>query len=164
MVEIGVYSTVGTYGVSCRSWAEFSASMWVQFRELRAERADGARIALSQKVVRTSGHVGARIWYDTGAMKKMLVVTFALCALVASARTEDITVWRGETVTFILRDYLTIGSAPEGIAVKTGTAKEGRAFPLKSTAPTRLQRAIADSSTSRIRICGFPVRTLSSPL
>ena len=47
-------------------------------------------------------------------------------ALAVSARTENVTVWRGETVTFILRDYLTVGPAPEGLAVKTGTAKEVR--------------------------------------
>ena len=60
-------------------------------------------------------------------MKKgVLFAVAAVVAAVASARTEDVTLWRGETRCFILRDFAKVGVAPAGIEVKIGTAKEIR--------------------------------------
>ena len=60
-------------------------------------------------------------------MKKgVLFAVAAAVAAVASARTEDVTLWRGETRCFILHDFAKVGVAPAGIEVKIGTAKEIR--------------------------------------
>ena len=49
-----------------------------------------------------------------------------MIAMTAFARTEYITLWRGETATKILHDHVTVGAAPEGFEVKVGTAHEVR--------------------------------------
>ena len=59
-------------------------------------------------------------------MKGVLFAVAAAVAAVASARTEDVTLWRGETRCFILHDFAKVGVAPAGIEVKIGTAKEIR--------------------------------------
>ena len=60
-------------------------------------------------------------------MKTLLTTAFAAAvALVASARTEDVTLWRGETFTRILHDHVKVGVAPAGFEVKVGVAKEVR--------------------------------------
>ena len=50
----------------------------------------------------------------------------AMIAATALARTEYVTLWRGETAAKILHDYATVGAAPDGFDVKVGTAKEVR--------------------------------------
>ena len=59
-------------------------------------------------------------------MKRAIACAVFLFVASAWARTEDITIWRGETRTLILHDHVTVGRPPEGIAVKVGTAKEIR--------------------------------------
>ena len=59
-------------------------------------------------------------------MKTILFAVSAAVALGASARTEDVTLWRGETFTRILHDHAKVGVAPEGFEVKVGVAKEVR--------------------------------------
>ena len=59
-------------------------------------------------------------------MKKLLLLLVAGAALAAVARTEDVRLWRGEKRAWILHDFVSIGDAPAGIAVKTGVAKEIR--------------------------------------
>ena len=56
----------------------------------------------------------------------LFAVLTAMIAVTAFARTEYITLWRGETATKILHDYVTVGEAPAGFEVKIGTAKEVR--------------------------------------
>lgn len=57
---------------------------------------------------------------------RYVALTVAAFVSVAGARTEDLTLWRGETRTAILHDHAKIGLAPAGLTVKVGTAKEIR--------------------------------------
>ena len=60
---------------------------------------------------------------------KRLLVTMSLagvCSASCLARTEDVTLWKGETHCLILHDHVKVGVAPAGIEVKVGTAKEIR--------------------------------------
>ena len=42
----------------------------------------------------------------------------AMIAATALARTEYVTLWRGETAAKILHDYATVGAAPDGEAAR----------------------------------------------
>ena len=58
---------------------------------------------------------------------KLVVGAVALAAAFnVHARSENVTVWRGETRTLILSDFAKVGVAPAGLDVKVGTAKEIR--------------------------------------
>ena len=59
-------------------------------------------------------------------MKKCLMLLVAGAALAASARTEDVRLWRGEKRAWVMRDHVSVGDAPAGFAVKTGVAREIR--------------------------------------
>jgi len=58
--------------------------------------------------------------------KLMLAAAAALTVGAIFARTQDLTLWRGETRVEILRDQTRVGVPPAGITVKTGTAREVR--------------------------------------
>jgi len=61
------------------------------------------------------------------ATKKMCLIAMAsMTATVVGARTEDLTLWRGETLTAFLYGHAKVGSVSEGVTVKVGTAKEIR--------------------------------------
>ena len=60
---------------------------------------------------------------------KKIIATFIASALALGAsaiRTEDVTLWRGETFTCIMHDHVKVGVPPKGFEVKTGVAKEVR--------------------------------------
>ena len=53
-------------------------------------------------------------------MKKLIIPVLALVAGVASARSFDVRVWRGETTAVRAPDYAEFGETPEGISVRVG--------------------------------------------
>ena len=59
-------------------------------------------------------------------IKMTLAALAALTTTVTFARTQNLTLWRGETRVEILREQTRLGVPPIGIAVKTGTAKSVR--------------------------------------
>ena len=60
-------------------------------------------------------------------MKVRVILTALLMAVSAeAARIETVVLWRGETVTRILHDHLSVGEAPKGFDVRVGVAKEVR--------------------------------------
>jgi len=72
-------------------------------------------------------------------MRTIAIASAAVLAVVtmsASARTQEISVWRGETVTERLQDAIEIGKAPVGIGVRFGVLRAVKAAP----EPESLQR------------------------
>ena len=53
-------------------------------------------------------------------MKRLIIPVLALVAGVASARSFDVRVWRGETTAVRAPDYAEFGETPEGISVRVG--------------------------------------------
>jgi len=70
-------------------------------------------------------------------MKQALVCcAVAAASLCASARTQEISAWRGETVTERIDDAIELGKAPNGIGVRLGVLRSVKAAP----EPGSLQR------------------------
>ena len=57
-------------------------------------------------------------------MKGVFGLAVALMATVASARTFDVTAWRGETLAARVPDFCELGDEPDGISVRRGVLKD----------------------------------------
>ena len=69
-------------------------------------------------------------------MKKLVMMSCALVAFEAMARTFGLTVWRGETTAARVPDFCELGAAPDGIGVRVGSL-----LPVKyAPQPDSLQR------------------------
>lgn len=51
------------------------------------------------------------------------IVVFVAAALTSSARTFEVSAWRGETVAVLVEDFAELGRAPEGIGIRFGVLK-----------------------------------------
>lgn len=60
----------------------------------------------------------------------------AFAAMVVSARTFDVTAWRGETVAALVPEFCELGAEPNGISIRRGVLKEVKYAP----SPNTLQR------------------------
>jgi hypothetical protein len=98
---------------------------------------------------------------------KKLILSFivSVVALGASARTEDVTLWRGETFTRILHDYVKVGVAPDGFEVKTGVAKEVRYLtrPLGTHYSSFADRVEWGSADPGVKVLSVTVPTDAKP-
>jgi hypothetical protein len=98
---------------------------------------------------------------------KKLILSFIVpvVALGAFARTEDVTLWRGETFTRILHDYVKVGVAPDGFEVKTGVAKEVRYLtrPLGTHYSSFADRVEWGSADPGVKVLSVTVPTDAKP-
>ena len=92
-------------------------------------------------------------------MKSILAVVLVSLAAVASARTEDVTLWKGETRCLILHDHVKVGVAPAGIEVRVGTAKEIRYLdrPFGTHYRTMADRVVWGSSDPGVKVASIAV-------
>lgn len=58
------------------------------------------------------------------SMKRAFGLAVALAVTVASARTFDVTVWRGETLAARVPDFCELGDEPDGISIRRGVLKD----------------------------------------
>ena len=92
-------------------------------------------------------------------MKHLMTLLVAGAALAAFARTEDVSLWRGEKRAFVIHDYASVGDAPAGFTVKTGVAKEIRYLtkPLGTHYATMADRVVWGSADPGVKVVSVEV-------